>query len=194
MTIDLKAFPRQLRYWGLHCLLNALPSFIIASVALDYWTNPVALKAMGAAVLVFILLYSLLTSLKGPLAQSDHVVSRAIRAGAKFRMVISIASLPFVAIPGAAVCTPDFWCGFAAILILQQLMRLLGDPLGTTPLLDRTGTEATFKEVFATTIVEGMIISMILFTFSFFALLFIQRRERAKMYASASTSGYPSSN
>jgi hypothetical protein len=191
MSIDFQALPRQLRYWSIHCVINALPSFVIACVHLDLWQNPDALKAMGAAVLAFILVYSLLTSIRGPLTQSDHVLSRAIRAGAKFRMMISIFSTPFAPFAGAFVCVPDLWCGAAAIFILTQLLRLAGGPLGATPLLDRLSQNASFNDIFTIAIIQGMIISMLFFTISFFALLFIQRRERMKMYA-AGMNGCPS--
>ena len=167
----------------MHCVVNALPSFVIACVHLDLWRNPDALKAMGAAVLAFILAYSLLTSIRGPLTQSDHVVSRAIRAGAKFRLVISIASTPFAPFPGAFVCVPDLWCGFASVFIFQQLLRLSGTPPGIVQVIDRLLEKASFNDIFTIAIIQGLVISMLFFTISFFALLFIQRRERMKMYA-----------
>jgi len=171
--------------------MNALPSFVIACVHLEYWKNPNALLAMGAAVVPFILACSALTSIRGPLTQSNHVLSRASRAGVKFRMVISIASLPFVPFPGAAAYAPDLWCGFASLFIFQQLLRLSGTPLGIAPVLDRLFDKASFSDIFAVAIIQGMIIAMLFSTFSFFALLFIQRRERAKLYATAGAPGSP---
>lgn len=191
MAIDLKAFPRQLLFWSGHCLLNAAPSCAIACIYLNYWKKPEALLAMGWAVLAFILLFSFLTSLKGPLTQSDHTLSRAVRAGVKFRMIVSFASLPlFVAQPLLSL-VPDLWSGFLATWIFYQIERIIGSPATMTSTFDMMVDRPTFAGVFAIAIIQGLIISLFMFLFSFFAVLVIQRRERAKIYAAVEANGYP---
>jgi hypothetical protein len=71
------AFPRQLRYWTLHCLLNALPSLGIALGWLGLINSPAATAAIFSAIATFNLLHAVLTSLKGPLADKRHPLSRS---------------------------------------------------------------------------------------------------------------------
>ena len=56
MTFDPAVFPRQLRYWALHCLLNAAPSLGIALGWMGLWKVPAAVAAMFAAIATMIVL------------------------------------------------------------------------------------------------------------------------------------------
>ncbi len=181
MTIDLDALPRQLRYWTGHCLLNALPSAVIACVFLEYWKKIEALVAMGLAVMVFICLFSFLTSIRGPFTQSDHTLNRAIRAGVKFRKVVSLISLPLL-IPPFTFLVPDLWTGLLATWIIHQAEQVFGPPSMMISVVDLMVEKPTFLIVFATTMIGGFLISIFMLMVSFFAVLVIQRRERAKMY------------
>jgi hypothetical protein len=181
MSIDLDALPRQLRYWTGHCLLNALPSGVIACIFLKYWKNPEALLAMGSAVIAFILLFAFLTSIRGPLTQPDHTLNRAIRAGVKFRKAVSLISLPLL-IPPFTFLVPDLWGGLLAAWLTLQAAQLIDNRTPMAASLDRLVEEPTFTSVFATTMFVGLFISFFMLMFSFFAVLVIQRRERAKLY------------
>lgn len=86
-------FCRQLRFWTFHCMMNSLPSMLIAMTMLGLWRKPAAITAMFAAIGTFIFLYAALTSLDGPLADENHVLSRALRLGSKIRAWISGISL-----------------------------------------------------------------------------------------------------
>ena len=73
MNFDSFVFPRQLRYWSLHCLLNAAPSLGIALGWLGLWKSPSAVAAMFTAIATFIVLYATLTSLRGPLTDPARI-------------------------------------------------------------------------------------------------------------------------
>ena len=191
MAFDLKALPRQLLFWSGHCLLNAAPSCAIACIYLKYWKRPEALLAMGWAVLAFILFFSFLTSFKGPLTQSGHTLCRAIRAGVKFRMIVSLASLPLFVAQPLTYLVPDLWSGFLATWIFHQIEQLIGSPSTMASTFDMILDRPTFAGVFSIAIIQGLIISLFMFLFSFFAVLVIQRREREKMWTAVEASGHP---
>ncbi len=178
-------FLRQLRYWTLHCSLNALPSLGIALAYLGLWKNLEGVAAMLAAILTFILLYAALTSLPGPLSNPGHVVSKSLRLGTKIRSWIS--GLSFLSLPlgPAMVFMPDFWCGFLSLSILTQASRILGLEI-ELPSGNSSNGSVGFLAVYATTMLEGFIISFLLLMISFFALLFIHRKARRRAVL-----GYP---
>ena len=115
-------FLRQLRYWSLHCSLNALPSLGIALAYLGLWKNPEGVAAMLAAIATFIFLYATLTSLRGPLSNPAHVVSRSLKVGTKIRSWISAGSLLSLPLGPAMFFMPDFWCGFLSVYIRIRAM------------------------------------------------------------------------
>lgn len=169
-------FPRQLRFWTFHCSLNALPSFSIALFYMQLWDNPVAIAAMVSAICTFILLYSTLTSLPGPLAEGGHVLSRALRLGSKIRGWISVLSL-LIIWPPAGFFTPDFWCGMFAINIFNDLAAFIGYNSsfgGGIP----SDTSSGFFPVYTVTLLEGFILSFLLLLISFFSIIILQARDR----------------
>lgn len=177
------AFPRQLRYWTLHCLLNALPSLGIALFWLELWKHPSAVVAMFAAIATFIVLYAALTSLPGPLADRDHLLSRALRLGAKIRAWLSVMSLALLPTGVLMLFTPDYWAGLMAITLLNAAANFLGS---TEPFFDgdTASNTAGFFPVYATTLLEGFILSFLLLMISFFALIVLQARDRRKAFTS----------
>jgi hypothetical protein len=179
MKLDPTVLRRQFRHWSLHCCLNALPSFIIASAQLNLWQRPTAMAAMLAAIATFIVLYTVLTSLPGPLASEDHLLARSLKLGTRIRLFVTVVSVPMLLGEAGMVFTPDFWCGFAAILGVSAIGQLLGHP---TDILDLGPGNASFLSVFAITLVEGFILSFLLLLISFFALLYLQARERRKAF------------
>lgn len=179
MKLDPAVLRRQFRHWSLHCCLNALPSFIIAVVHLKLWQCPAAIVAMLAAIATFIVLYTVLTSLPGPLARQDHLLARSLKLGTRIRAIVTAVSMPLLAIKGGMVFTPDFWCGVAAILGINAIGQLLGH---RTDPIDFEMGNAGFLPVFATTLLEGFILSFLLLLISFFALVYLQNRERRKAF------------
>ena len=174
-------FPRQLRYWTFHCTLNALPSFCIALVALQFWKNPQAIAAMVSAVGTFILIYAACTSLNGPLADETHVLSRSLKLGARLRAWISGFSMLVVFTPAMSI-TPDFWCGYFAVILANVLSKAAG---ASGSLFDMNGGNAEFFAVYTITMLEGIILTFILLMRSFVAVVFLQARDRKQVYAVA---------
>ncbi|MBX3741106.1 MAG: hypothetical protein KF712_08960 [Akkermansiaceae bacterium] len=183
--------PRQLRFWSLHCTLNALPSLAIALGWLGLWQSGHAILAMVSAIVSFILLYTLATSLIRPLADDGSILSRALKLGTKIRVWISVTSLPAIATGGGAFFTPDFWCGFGASAIVRSLgiFSSTGRLPGVfKPEPPRIG-DASFGLVYLTTMLEGLLLSMLLFMLSFFCVILLQRRDRKMACASGSPVG-----
>jgi hypothetical protein len=173
-------FVRQLRYWTFHCSLNALPSFGIALFFLGLWRNPVAVAAMLLAIGTFILLYSTLTSLPGPMREKEHLLSRALKVGVKVRGWISAVSVCVIPL-GGMMMTPDFWCGFYASEIVDAGARRLG-----MRGLDFSLPKLTsFSEVFAVTLLEGFMLSFLILIIAFIAVLVLQLLGRLNPFAAA---------
>ena len=175
----LTVFPRQLRYWAIHCALNSSPSFCIALIFLNLWKSPFAIAAMLCAIATFILLYATLTSLIVPLADENHVIARSLKLGTTIRAWISGLSLLVVFTPVAMV-TPDFWCGFIAAIFTNFLFRSAG---GVGNIFEPSGVNFGFSPVFVTTLLEGFILSFLLLMISFFVVIFIQARDRRRVFA-----------
>lgn len=180
-TAFLANFPRQLRHWTFHCTLNSAPSFFIALSALGLWGSQIAMVAMISAIITFILLYSTLTSFDGPLSDATHVLSRAFKLGTRIRAGISVLNLLLAYTP-AMLVTPDFWCGFLAVGVTNFMMEMTGNP----PVLDGIGgTQVSFFPIYLTTMIEGCILSGILFLISFIAVIWLQSRDRRKFFRTA---------
>jgi hypothetical protein len=175
-----QAFPRQLRFWLLHCLLNAAPSLGIALGWMTLWRSPQAVAAMFSAIGTFVLLYATLTALPGPLSRPDHLLSRSLRLGAKVRGWISGISILLLPLPVLLIFLPDYWCGWAAIMLVNLPSRATGAP----PVFSTEGgaDSAEFLPVYLTTLIEGFLLSFVLLMFCFFALLVVQARERKNLH------------
>ncbi len=179
-------FPRQLRYWALHCCLNALPSFAIALAFLKLWEKPFGIAAMLCGIATFIILYALITSLVIPLANEKHILSRSLRLGTKIRAWISGLSVGvlLLSLGQGMMLVPDFWCGWLSIAILHAITSKIGYGMNHFD-VSGSGSFDNFFTVYATTVLEGFILSFILLMISFFAILFIQSRDRKKMFLDA---------
>lgn len=168
------AFLTQIRYWSFHCILNALPSFWIALKFLQLWKQPSSVVAMICAIITFIFLYAAVTSFSEPLSDRQHLFSRALRLGAKFRAWISAGSLVALLFgKDVMVMLPDMWCGFLAAALVNQAFG------GNTP-----ASSFSFLQVYSTTMVEGFILSFLLLLISFFAVIFLQARDRRNAFSS----------
>ena len=175
----LAKFPKQLGHWSIHGLCNALPSFIIALVFLHLWQSPQAVAAMVLAILIFIIAFAVMTSLSWPLSDRTHVLGRAVRLGAKIRSWIACISIPLAFTPAMSI-TPDFWCGYIAAAVQNEIFRALHLGGATTSMMDSFGN-ASFLPVFTTTMLEGFIISFLLLMIAFFCVIFLQAKERRRM-------------
>jgi hypothetical protein len=171
-------FLRQLRHWTFHCLINALPSLIIAAVWMKLGKNPTALAAMFAAIATFIFLYATLTSLQGPLADDSHLFSKALGLGTRIRLWISGLSLIIVSAEEMLMFVPDLWCGMLSLALLNGAAQWLNPGSNAFRFMDGNSTTQGFFPVYATTLLEGFILSFILLMISFFALILIQIKNR----------------
>lgn len=177
MKIDRTRLPEQARYWSLHCGVNALPSFIVAAFYLQMITQPLNVIAMLLAILTFIIGYTVLTSIDGLFTDSGSLLSRALKVGVKIRLVISLISLPMLLPSPVALFVPDVWAGMLAAAVVNWCGRMLGHGAFT---IDATGGDPSAFAVYATTILEGIILSFMLLMLSFFSLLVLQAKERKK--------------
>lgn len=180
MTFSTPVFARQLRYWSLHCLLNALPSLGIALLWMQLWRNSAAVLAMFSAIGTFIILYTMVTTLTEPLHRSDHILSRSIKLGAKIRAWISGASLLLLPTGGLIMFTPDYWCGLLSIGLVNRAAWILSGETHQFFAFD-SPNNTEFLPVYAVTMIEGLLLSFLLLMISFFALLTLQARQRRKM-------------
>lgn len=176
MDVLKKIFPGKLRFWALHCTINALPSYMIAVVWLGLWPVAHAHWAMLAAVLTFIIGYAVLTSYVPLLREGQTLFTRALKVGLTIRMVISVFTIIAVPVGVPLFVSPDLWCGMGASWFVSQV-------LGTQPLLQRIGEasggfEVGFLEIYATTLLEGLLLSFLLFILSFIAIIILQMRDR----------------
>jgi len=184
-------FPRQLRYWALHCLLNALPSLGIALGWAQLIRSPAATAAMFTAIATFILLYATLTSWFPPAADRSRLLFRSLDLGLKIRAVISIFSVFGLTDKNHLVFLPDTWCGLAAGFNVDWLSRAFG--YGRLNLNgSHSNSVSGFVQIYATTMLEGLILSFLLLMISFFALIILQARDRRKVFSPAERSGEPS--
>lgn len=175
-------FPRQLRYWALHCILNALPSLGIALGWAQLVRSPAATAAIFTAIATFILLYATLTSWITPVADKSRLLFRSLDLGLRIRAVISVFSLFGLWDKDHLIFLPDIWCGLAAAFSIDWLGRRFGferiNLNGRQP-----GSVSGFFQIYATTMLEGFILSFLLLMISFFALIILQAKDRRKAFA-----------
>lgn len=169
-----QVFFRQLRFWSIHSMVNALPSLAIALFWLGLWKSGQAVAAMFAAIFSFILIYSLLSTFLRPLSDERHLLHHAMRLGTKIRVWISVVSLVLVPMGYLVMFTPDYWCGWLSVNALNIVSRRLGsgDDFFNAGL--GQGTTTDFGKVYVTTMLEGFILSGFLFLVCFFALVGLQ--------------------
>lgn len=172
------SFPEKLRFWTMHCIINALPSYLIAVVWLELWPFAQAHWAMLAAVLTFILGYAVFTSWVSVLRAGPNLFTRALNVGLLIRTIISVITIISIPLASPLLFTPDAWSGFAASWVVSQVS-------GKPPLIQRISgvsdeLQVSFLEIYAITVIEGLILSFLLFILSFVAIIILQNRERKK--------------
>lgn len=177
MTLDHSLLRPQLRFWSIHCSINALPSFVIAMTYLGLWQKPAAILAMLLAVATFITGYTFLTSIRGLFGDPQSLLSRALKLGTKIRLVMSLITLLLIFPSPIALFLPDVWAGLLAAGIVNAVGQRLGNPMSS-------GVGGIVSDsplaVFATTLLEGLILSFLLLMISFFCLLGMQIRSRRR--------------
>ncbi|MEK7951303.1 hypothetical protein [Luteolibacter soli] len=174
-------FPRQLRYWTLHSILNALPSLGISLGWLELRKSPAATAAIFTAIATFILLYATVTSWIRPTSDRSNLLFRSLDLGLKIRVLMTIMSLFAIMDQRSIIFAPDTWCGLGAGFCIDWLSRLFG----FGPLNSNSPTDMGFLAVYAVTMLEGFILSFLLLMISFFALIVLQAKDKRKAFASA---------
>jgi len=187
-AVRTNTFPKQLRFWGIHCGLTALPSFCIA---ITTFNGPSAILAMLCGIATFVFSYALITAT--PLYGKVHtgLIGRSIKLGTRIRMIISLASLPLLlpligtgfndsAPPESLFFAPDFWFGYAAIMISFLILNAIS-PQGSLGSGPETWAD-TFLLPYFTTVIEGILISVSLVFIAFITLIILNfRRNRRQL-------------
>lgn len=182
-------FPRKLNFWFWHCLFNALPSYVIAVKWLKLWEKPHAQLAMLCAVVVFIFGYAFVTAFFRFLSDGKTIFARALKVGLVVRIVVSFLTVIMATDEQTLLFTPDVWCGILASGLIDYVFDFLGFKVGLIGSSNIGGGSVLqdgfhlFREVFFTTVLQGLILSFGLFMVSFLALLVIQIRDRKKRVA-----------
>jgi hypothetical protein len=163
--------------------INALPSYLIAVVWLGLWGSMSAQLAMLAAVVTFILGYSVLTAWWPALREDKSIFARALKVGLAIRVFISVITVIAVPFGIWLIFTPDYWCGQIAVGIIGWLYEQAGleATLGSRyndGYVDGTLQQPGFMEVYLATLLEGLILSFMLFIFSFLSIIILQMRDR----------------
>ncbi len=174
------SFPGKLRFWAIHCAINALPSYLIAVVWLELWPIKHAHWAMLAAVGTFIIGYAVLTSWLPVLREGRNLFTRALKVGLVIRTVISCLTVFAVPLGIFVLFTPDYWCGQIAVNIIAWWYDLMGLEATLGSRLDSVASsiETGFMEIYLVTVLEGLILSFLLFILSFIASIILQMRDR----------------
>ena len=176
-------FPRQLRFWTFHCIVNATPSFVIALLCLQLSDNPTGILAMLCGIGSFVALYATITSLPGPLSDERNILARSLKAGVKIRSWIAGLSL-LTAFTPALMISPDFWCGNIAVNVVESVIGSFRSGFSFSRM-----AHAGFLKIYLITLTEGLILSFILITISFFAAIVLQAKERRKAFRLIASSG-----
>lgn len=93
-------------------------------------------------------------------------------------LFLSTAFKPFIFF--VVLYSPDGLCGLLAIGVLERLRIFRGS------LIHGNSDEIPpFLQIYTTTVFEGFILSFMLLMISFFAILFIQARDRKKIFLEA---------
>jgi len=74
--------------------------------------------------------------------------------------------------------TPDFWGGCASVAAGNGAAEALGRSPGGI-------AAGSFGQIVLTTLLEGFLLSFLLLMIAFFALVFLQIRERGKSFSAA---------
>jgi len=161
------SFLRNLGFWLIHSSLNSCPGFYLALQYRGVGDQPPAILGMLAAILTFAFAYAILTTYYRPLSDKASLFHQALKVGLKIRVIVVILSL--ISFPLGFFFSPDLWCGVAVV----SLYRAASVPLDLPPF-------HTFPAIYSMTILEGLLLSITLFIFSFLALLVLNAKAKRK--------------
>ena len=154
-----RTYHTQLRYWSIHCCINALPSFLIAFIYLGLWKQPHSILAMILGVLIFIILYTGITTEIRSFSNPDSLIYKASKVAIIFRAITAFIALILVPTPFFFM-TIDYFAGFFAGVILGFDTH-----------------NYSFFETLIWTLFEGLLLSIFLFTIALVILGLMKLRE-----------------
>lgn len=181
MMIDRTVLLLNLRYWALHVVLNAAPSvFIALDMVPDHpWARA---GAMGCGIACFILGYTVVSSTKvfqDRIKPSDF--GRAVKWATRIRSGVAVGALvgfglgagwPGAGAPFLPFVMVEMYAGFVALGIVEsigrwqwvsQLRVVLTSPVAEERAASLwLGGMNSIVPTFLTTVVEGVILSLLL--------------------------------
>lgn len=195
----LPIFLRNLRFWGLHGVVSALPGFSIAMWLIRLSENQHGFAAMLSALLTLIVALAILSSIWPSLTAWRTLPSRGLRVGLTLRAICSGASfmviLTVLATNGRdgnpiLIALPDLWTGLGAVLSIAWVAELIGTGQPLSGIMD--GHEnLSFGMIYLIALIDGLIIAFLIFIVSFVSMLVLQMRDRKKYHQGMATYGQP---
>ena len=165
-------FLKNLRFWSWHCSINALPSFFIAGIYLEYFHSLNTSLAMLSGVIFFILAYSTVFTIAPQLRDEQSRLTRALALALLFRIILTIFGIIGVMAPVLFFFHPDYYAGLVAF----QIQKFCYDFFLNTDI--EMEQLHSFFDVFLWTILEGALLTLFLIALSFLALLVVRKPKR----------------
>jgi len=161
--ISKEHFTSELRYWSKHAAFCSSPSFILA-IAYGDFNSVSGVTGMLLGIATMIVAFAVISSTSLFTSQNPQgIFRRSVRMGASIRSVISaIGLIGAVYQPLVLLALPDIWSGLLAIFAIKFIFQ------GITGPDFWVGTPDGLIPTYATTILEGLIISV---TLLFIALI-----------------------
>ena len=166
------SFLKNLRFWVYHCFINALPSFLIAGIYLNYFQSVSATLAMLTGVLIFIFSYTFVFTLVPRFGDPQSRLAHALALALKFRFVLMVFGLLCVPMPVFFFLHPDYYAGMGAFWIQKMIYEVL-----VNTMIYAEGM-TSFFDILLWTLLEGILLTAVLFVLSFSALLFVRKVKR----------------
>lgn len=165
------SFSKNLCFWSGHCLLNALPSFCIAGIYLEYFQSLSATLAMLTGIVVFIFAYASVFTLVPCFHDRQSRLGKALALALGLRIVLFVFGLIGLVVPILFIFHPDYYAGLVASKIQQIGYAFLFD----IKILPQQMT--LFFDILLWTLLEGAILTTFLMVVSAFALLFVPKAK-----------------
>lgn len=190
-----------LRYWTFHVCVSAAPSFIFMARSSPGWP---CVLGMLLGIGFFIVLYTALARFTFPAAEPPNLWRRAIRLGTRIRTGCALLAVPgVVATLSESVkwpfflFLPDYLAGMVAWSLTTRIGQ--AEPVRWLRIL-LTGPDASVRgnnvwlgdmgaviPTFLTTMIEGFILSGLLFVIAFLCLDVLKLAARRKRVLPATT-------
>jgi hypothetical protein len=95
LSMSYPTFFRNFKFWGIHTLVNSIPSIILAY--LHDWNTVESFIAMGIGIILFAFMLAFFMSMKDVhRICTTGFISQAIKAGTYFRLFLFILGLPVI--------------------------------------------------------------------------------------------------